>query len=126
MRFFPPGKVWTSGALPTPSEAFVLDEFSDAIAFARVEWEKYHMAHRQADPAWAEKFTLRQRVHAFLDARVVPLLGVRFPAIAAAGAEADEATETEGNALVICRLIVGEAIIAAGQDRASVRGALPD
>ena len=127
MRFFPPGKVWESSREPTPTEAYVLGAFGEAIAFAGMEWEKYHTAHRQADPAWAEKFTLKQRVHAFLEGRVVPLLGVRFPAIAAAGAEADEATETEGNALVICRLIVGEAIVAAGGGtRAEVRAALPD
>lgn len=112
---------------PTPAETYVQEEFAEAIAFAGIEWEKYHTAHRQADPAWAETFSLRQRLLAFLEGRVVPLLEVRFPKIAAVGAEADEATQTEGNALVICRLIVGEAIIAAGQDsRGNVRAALPD
>ena len=112
---------------PTPTETYVQEEFAEAIAFAGIEWERYHTAHRQADPAWTEKFTLKQRVHAFLEGRVVPLLEVRFPKIAATGAEADKATGTEGNSLVICRLIVGEAIIAAGADsRGKVRAALPD
>lgn len=112
---------------PVPTELYVQQEFADAIAFAGVEWSKYHTAHRQADPGWAEKFTLRQRVLAFLEGRVVPLLEVRFAKIAMVGAEADEATETEGNARVICHLIVGEAIIAAGEDsRGAVRAALPD
>ena len=130
MRFFNAGsaKTWDPLARePTPTEAYVLAEFSEAIAFAGIEWDKYHTAHRQADPTWADRFTLKQRMLAFLDSRVVPLLGVRFPAIAATGAEADEATATEGNALVICRLIVGEAIVAAGGGtRAEVRAALPD
>jgi hypothetical protein len=54
-------------------------------------------------------------------------LDARFPEIAALGAEADALTEMRGNTRAIFILIVGEAIIAAGDaTRSNVRTALPD
>ena len=112
---------------PSPSEAYVLEKFGDAIAFASEEWLRFDTRHRQADPHWADRFSLKQRVLTFLAGPVGATLLERCPEIAAAGAEADEVTETTGNARVICTLIVGEAIIAAGDaTRSNVRTALPD
>ena len=128
MRFPSFAMTWDPlAAEPTPSEAYVLKEFGEAIAFAGSEWERLEAAHRQADLAWADRFTLKQRVLAFLEGPILPALQERFPKIAAIGAEADALTGTTGNALVICRLIVGEAIFATGREaRSNVRGALPD
>ena len=112
---------------PTPSEAYVLEKFGDAIAFASEEWRRFDTGHRHADPHWADRFSLKQRVLTFVAGPIGATLVERWPEIAAAGAEADALTETTDNEWVICLLIVGEAIIAAGGDtRSNVRRALPD
>ena len=121
-------RTWTPlTAEPTPSETYVLSEFGEAITFAAREWERFEAANRAADAAWTVRFTLRQRVLAFLDGPTPVALQERFPQIVATGAEADALTDTTDNAQVICRLIVGEAIIACGSgNRAEGRAALPD
>jgi hypothetical protein len=112
---------------PTPSEAYVQEEFGEAIAFASRDWQRLEATHREADRSWAEKFTLKQRLLAFLEGPIVPNLQEHYPKIAAIGAEADAATETSRNALVICRLIVGEAVVACGSGtRGQMRSSLPD
>ena len=130
MRFvdFSFAKTWVERTPePTPSEAYVLKEFGDAITFAGTEWQSFLEAHRQVDSTRAERFTLKQRMLAFLKGPIVPALTARFPMIVTTGAEADRVTETSGNSLVICHLIVGEAVIAAGGGtRGEVRAALPD
>jgi hypothetical protein len=106
MRFFPPGKAGAFAALPTPSEAFVQERFGRG---------------------GAAPFSLAQRIGAFMARPLAADLNARFPEIAAIGAEADALTEMRGNTRVIFKLIVGEAIIAAGGGtRSQVRGALPD
>ncbi len=113
--------------VPTPSEAYVLREFKDAIAFVGGEWQRFDTGHRREDPHWAEKFSLKQRILAFATGPAGTAVAERWPEIATTGAEADEQTGTTGNMWVICLLIIGEAIIAAGGGtRAEVRAALPD
>ena len=128
MRGISFAKTWRPlTAEPTPTEAYVLDEFGEAIALAAGEWQRFETSNHLVDTAWADRFTLRQRVLAFLEGPIVAALQARFPKIGATGAEADALTETIGNTQVICRLIVGEAVIASGSaDRAQARAALPD
>jgi hypothetical protein len=124
MRFFPPGKAGAFAALPTPSEAFVQERFGAAIAFVSTEWEAFDA---QFGRGGAAPFSLAQRIGAFMARPLAADLNARFPEIAAIGAEADALTEMRGNTRVIFKLIVGEAIIAAGGGtRSQVRGALPD
>lgn len=109
---------------PTPSEVFVQEHFGEAIAFVQTEWEAFN-----AELAGTARvsFSLTQRVAAFMAAPLAAKLDARFPDIAALGAEADALTEMHGNIRALFKLIVGEAIIAAGKDsRGNVRRALPD
>jgi hypothetical protein len=109
---------------PTPSEAYVLQEFPGAIAFVRAQWEAFDARFANSGPT---PFSLRQRVDAFMMGRLAADLNERFPEIAARGAEADALTGMRGNTRAIFRLIVGEAIIAGGDaTRGKVRAALPD
>jgi hypothetical protein len=128
MRFFRLGRQTSPPPLePTPSEAFVLREFGEAIAFARGEWRSFDRRFQEVDPEWRDTFSLAQRIAAFVAGPIGAALEKRFPAIAATGARADEMTNLTGNARVIRRLIVGEAVIAAGDGgRGEVRRALPD
>jgi hypothetical protein len=112
---------------PTPSEAFVQREFGEAIAFAKGEWERFTARFGDADPALLKTFTLAQRLDSFLAGPIGASLLERFPVLAATGAEADAVAERTGNLRVICRLIIGEAVIAAGGgSRGEVRVALAD
>jgi hypothetical protein len=125
LRFFRPfANLSEQEAEPTPSEAFVQERFGDAIAFVRVEWEKFD-AQFACDGSTS--FSLAQRIAAFMSRPLAAGLDARFPEIAALGAEADALTEMRGNTRAIFILIVGEAIIAAGDaTRSNVRTALPD
>ena len=123
LRFFRPfANLSQQEVEPTPSEAFVQERFGTAIAFVRVEWERFEgqLAH---DGVY---FSLAQRIAAFMSRPLAAELDARFPEIAALGAEADALTEMRGNTRAIFKLIVGEAIVAAGATRSNVRGALPD
>ena len=120
--------LWQSGrprpSDPTPGEAFVQQRFGEAIAFVRGEWDAFDARFAHAGPT---PFSLAQRVAAFMARPLAAGLDARFPEIAALGAEADELTEMRGNTRAIFRMIVGEAVIAAGGgDRPEVRAALPD
>ncbi len=122
MRFFKPLPGTTPQTLePTPGEAYVQREFRDAIVFAGEEWRRFE----ESDPVRVEKFTLAQRLGAFLAGPVCGLLDEHFPAIPAIGAEADALTERSGNARAIRHLVVGEAVIGGGgASRDEVRRAL--
>jgi len=122
MRSFSFARTWPLTAEPTPSEAYVQQKFGEAIVFARVEWGRFDAQFARGSP-----FSLTQRLGAFLDGPIGMALQDRFQAIAAIGAEADALTEMSGNTRIICKLIVGEAVIAAGDGtRGEIRGALPD
>ena len=109
---------------PMPSEVFVQERFGPAIAFVRAEWEAFNA--ELAGTAHAS-FSLTQRIAAFMARPLAAELDARFPEIAAFGAEADALTEMHGNTRAAFKLIVGEAVIAAGTDsRRNVRAALPD
>ena len=100
-------------------------EFGDAITFAGEAWRGFEAGFKTADPQWPDKFSLTQRLGAFMVGPIGTTLGERFPAITATGAAADEMTGQTGHRWVITVLIVGEAVIAAGGgSRGEVRGAL--
>jgi hypothetical protein len=126
MRFFRPGAIMPPQILePTPSEAFVQQEFPDAIAFASEAWLTFEAGFRKAEPQWSDTFSLAQRLAAFIAGPIGAALEERFPAIAATGAAADDMTDRTGNRWVITALIVAEAVIAAGGgSRGEVRSAL--
>ena len=124
MRFFRlPGRTGPVQPDPTPSEIYVQERFGEPIAFVGVEWEKFDAQFAgEATP-----FSLAQRIAAFMDRPLAAKLDARFPEIAAFGAEADAFTEMRGNIRAVFKLIVGEAVIAAGGGtRREVRAALPD
>jgi len=119
------GRTWPLRLEPTPSEAFVQQEFADAIAFGREAWLTFEAGLKKADSQWPDKFSLAQRLTAFMAGPIGAALEERFPAIAATGAAADEMTDRTGNRWVITALIVAEAVIAAGGgSRGEVRTAL--
>jgi hypothetical protein len=126
VRFFRPGGTTKPQTLePTPSEAFVQREFADAILFGSEAWLTFEAGFKKADPQWPDKFSLAQRLAAFMAGPIGAALEERFPAIAATGAAADEMTDRTGNRWVITALIVAEAVIAAGGgSRGEVRSAL--
>jgi hypothetical protein len=109
---------------PTPSEVYVQERFGEAIAFVRAEWETFDA---QFSRTGSLPFSLAQRIAAFMARPLAAALDARFPEIAAFGAEADALTEMRGNTRAAYKLIVGEAVIAAGGGtRGEVRAALPD
>jgi len=126
MRFFAPGRrIPPQEPEPTPSEAFVQEDFGDAIAFASEAWQGFEAGFKKVHPHWPDKFSLAQRLRAFMAGPIGAALDERFPAIAATGAAADEMTGETGHRWVITVLIVGEGVIAAsGCNRGEVRTAV--
>lgn len=99
------------------------EQFGAAIAFVSAEWQRFDAEFAGRDTS----FSLEQRIDAFMRRPLAAELDVRFPEIAAFGAEADALTEMRGNTRAAFILIVGEALIAAGAGtRGAIRAALPD
>jgi hypothetical protein len=110
---------------PTPTEAFIQREFGAAVALAAQHWRDFVEHSSALDRDWERKFTLRQRLLAFMVGPILPTLEAQFPEIRTFAEQADALTDFAGHEEVVLMSIVGEGVIASGTNsREEVRTAV--
>jgi len=105
----------------TRIEAFIQREFDEEIESCEKDWTGFHRHFLHVLPDFDERYTLEQRVQAFVQGPVLSELDRCFPRIAEMAGRGPADTDVEAIKRDMLLAIVKEGLVRAGLARAEMR-----